>query len=83
MVFEKTLNDLVSGIRSHKRDTALFISQSIAEIKNELWVENNYYISWCTSFIFEEFDSIFAVVAAILQIDYWRLMLFMSLQFYS
>ncbi len=38
MVFEKTLNDLVSGIRSHKRDTALFISQSIAEIKNELWV---------------------------------------------
>jgi len=36
MVFEKTLNDLVSGIRSHKRDTALFISQSIAEIKNEL-----------------------------------------------
>lgn len=36
MVFEKTLTDLVSGIRSHKRDTALFISQNIAEIKTEL-----------------------------------------------
>lgn len=35
-MFEKTLNDLVTGIRSHKRDTALFISQNIAEIKNEL-----------------------------------------------
>ena len=36
MVFEKTLTDLVTGIRSHKRDTALYISQNIAEIKNEL-----------------------------------------------
>ena len=36
MVFEKTLTDLVTGIRSHKRDTALFISQNIAEIKAEL-----------------------------------------------
>jgi len=35
-MFEKTLTDLVTGIRSHKRDTALFISQNIAEIKNEL-----------------------------------------------
>ncbi|KAL7549328.1 hypothetical protein ACHAWF_012601 [Thalassiosira exigua] len=35
-MFEKTLNDLVTGIRSHKRDTALFISQNIAEIKTEL-----------------------------------------------
>ncbi|KAL7541758.1 hypothetical protein ACHAXR_011196 [Thalassiosira sp. AJA248-18] len=35
-MFEKTLTDLVTGIRTHKRDTALFISQNIAEIKNEL-----------------------------------------------
>ena len=35
-MFEKTLTDLVTGIRSHKRDTALFISQNIAEIKSEL-----------------------------------------------
>jgi AP-3 complex subunit delta-1 len=36
MVFESTLVDLVTGIRSHKRDTALFISQSISDIKVEL-----------------------------------------------
>ena len=36
MVFESTLVDLVTGIRSHKRDTALFISTSIADIKVEL-----------------------------------------------
>ena len=36
MVFESTLVDLVTGIRSHKRDTALFISSSIADIKVEL-----------------------------------------------
>ena len=35
-MFETTLVDLVTGIRSHKRDTALFISQSIADIKVEL-----------------------------------------------
>mmetsp|Transcript_13321 Transcript_13321/g.28903 ORF Transcript_13321/g.28903 Transcript_13321/m.28903 type:complete len:1049 (+) Transcript_13321:206-3352(+) len=35
-MFEKTLNDLVTGIRNHKRDTALFISQNIAQIKNEV-----------------------------------------------
>ncbi|KAL9189983.1 hypothetical protein ACHAXT_009658 [Thalassiosira profunda] len=35
-MFEKTLTDLVTGIRAHKRDTALFISQNIAEIKAEL-----------------------------------------------
>jgi AP-3 complex subunit delta-1 len=35
-MFETTLADLVTGIRSHKRDTALFISQSIADIKVEL-----------------------------------------------
>ena len=35
-MFEKTLTDLVTGIRGHKRDTALFISQNIAEIKTEL-----------------------------------------------
>lgn len=35
-MFESTLADLVTGIRSHKRDTALFISQSIADIKIEL-----------------------------------------------
>jgi len=36
MVFETTLHDLVTGIRSHKRDTALYISQNIAKIKIEL-----------------------------------------------
>jgi AP-3 complex subunit delta len=35
-MFEKTLQDLVKGIRSHKRDPSAFISQSIQEIKGEL-----------------------------------------------
>lgn len=35
-MFEKSLQDLVKGIRSHKRDPSAFISQSIQEIKLEL-----------------------------------------------
>lgn len=36
MVFEKTLTDIVKGIRASKRDTALYISSCIAEIKTEI-----------------------------------------------
>mmetsp|Transcript_27544 Transcript_27544/g.81028 ORF Transcript_27544/g.81028 Transcript_27544/m.81028 type:complete len:1376 (-) Transcript_27544:76-4203(-) len=36
MVFEKTLTDVVKGIRASKRDTALYISSCIADIKNEI-----------------------------------------------
>ena len=36
MVFEKTLQDIVKGIRASRRDTALYISQCIAEIKAEI-----------------------------------------------
>lgn len=35
-MFEKTLTDIVKGIRASKRDTALYISQCIAEIKSEI-----------------------------------------------
>lgn len=35
-MFEKSLQDLVKGIRSHKRDPSAFISQAIQEIKLEL-----------------------------------------------
>ena len=35
-MFEKTLSDIVKGIRASKRDTALYISQCIAEIKTEI-----------------------------------------------
>lgn len=35
-MFEKTLADIVKGIRASKRDTALYISQCIAEIKTEI-----------------------------------------------
>ncbi|CAM9191853.1 unnamed protein product, partial [Chrysoparadoxa australica] len=35
-MFEKSLQDLVKGIRTHKRDPSAFISQAIAEIKGEL-----------------------------------------------
>jgi Adaptin N terminal region len=35
-MFEKTLTDVVKGIRASKRDTSKYISQCIAEIKVEL-----------------------------------------------
>ena len=35
-IFQNTLQDLVKGIRSHKKDLSTFISQQIADIKNEL-----------------------------------------------
>ena len=35
-MFEKTLSDIVKGIRASKRDTALYISQCIADIKKEI-----------------------------------------------
>lgn len=35
-IFQKSLQDLVKGIRSNKRDSTSFISQAIAEIKTEL-----------------------------------------------
>ncbi|GKY93270.1 hypothetical protein MPSEU_000294500 [Mayamaea pseudoterrestris] len=45
-MFERTLTDVVKGIRASKRDTALYISQCIAEIKteissNDLFVKSN------------------------------------------
>lgn len=36
MVFEKTLTDIVKGIRASKRDTALYISSCIKDIKREI-----------------------------------------------
>lgn len=35
-LFQKTLQDLVKGIRSNKKDPSSYISQAIAEIKSEL-----------------------------------------------
>ena len=35
-IFQKTLQDLVKGIRLHKNDYSTYISQTIAEAKNEL-----------------------------------------------
>ncbi len=35
-MFEKTLQDIVKGIRTQKRDTVLYISQCIKEIKDEI-----------------------------------------------
>ena len=35
-MFEKSLTDIVKGIRASKRDTPLYISQCIAEIKTEI-----------------------------------------------
>ena len=36
MIFQKTLQDLVKGIRSQKRDVSPYISKVIVEIKSEL-----------------------------------------------
>lgn len=41
-MFEKTLTDVVKGIRASKRDTALYISQCIAEIKTEIHSNDTY-----------------------------------------
>ena len=35
-IFQKTLQDLVKGIRSHKTDPSSYISQAISDSKNEL-----------------------------------------------
>lgn len=35
-IFQKSLQDLIKGIRSNKRDVGTYISHSIAEIKIEL-----------------------------------------------
>jgi AP-3 complex subunit delta-1 len=36
VMFQKTLQDLVKGIRNQKKDGSSFISEAIAEIKAEL-----------------------------------------------
>jgi AP-3 complex subunit delta-1 len=41
-MFEKTLTDIVKGIRASKRDTSLYISQCIAEIKTEIHSSDMY-----------------------------------------
>ncbi len=41
-IFQSTLQDLVKGIRSHKKDLSLYISQQIADIKNELKSTDTY-----------------------------------------
>lgn len=35
-IFQKSLQDVIKGIRAHKRDAGAFISQLIADIKVEL-----------------------------------------------
>jgi len=35
-IFQKSLQDVIKGIRAHKRDSGVFISQLIADIKVEL-----------------------------------------------
>lgn len=42
LLFQKTLNDLVKGIRSHKNNPAEYISQMITECKNELHTTDSY-----------------------------------------
>eukprot|EP00537_Pseudo-nitzschia_pungens_P000108 CAMPEP_0172372412 /NCGR_PEP_ID=MMETSP1060-20121228/47512_1 /TAXON_ID=37318 /ORGANISM="Pseudo-nitzschia pungens, Strain cf. cingulata" /LENGTH=1317 /DNA_ID=CAMNT_0013098403 /DNA_START=188 /DNA_END=4141 /DNA_ORIENTATION=+ len=41
-MFEKTLQDIVKGIRASKRDTVLYISQCIKEIKDEINSDDMY-----------------------------------------
>ena len=39
-MFEKSLSDLVRGIRAHKEDEAGYIAECIREIKKELRTDN-------------------------------------------
>lgn len=41
-IFQKTLQDLIKGIRANKKDPGSFISQCIADIKIELKNNDNY-----------------------------------------
>jgi AP-3 complex subunit delta-1 len=41
-IFQRTLQDLIKGIRNHKRDPSGFISQAIVDIKNELKAIDTY-----------------------------------------
>jgi AP-3 complex subunit delta-1 len=41
-IFQKTLQDLIKGIRANKKDPSSFISQCIAEIKIELKNNDNF-----------------------------------------
>ena len=41
-IFQTTLQDLVKGVRAHKKDISLYISQKIAEIKYELKSTDTY-----------------------------------------
>eukprot|EP00981_Chlorochromonas_danica_P013206 scaffold5974_cov158-Ochromonas_danica.AAC.7 len=61
-IFQRTLQDLVKGIRSHKKDTSSFISQAIVDIKNELKstdpfikaeAMNGFNMSWASFHIIE------------------------------
>jgi AP-3 complex subunit delta-1 len=36
LIYQKTLQDLIKGIRANKKDPSTFISTSIADIKTEL-----------------------------------------------
>ena len=36
ILFQNGLQDLIKGIRANKKDTSVFISKSVVEIKNEL-----------------------------------------------
>lgn len=41
-IFQKTLQDLIKGIRANKKDPSSFISQCIADIKQELKSNDNF-----------------------------------------
>jgi AP-3 complex subunit delta-1 len=50
-LFQSSLQDLVKGIRSHKKDLTVFISQQIAEIKNELRTTDVYIKAEAVSYL--------------------------------
>jgi uncharacterized protein YbbC (DUF1343 family) len=41
-LFQKSLQDLIKGIRNNKRDPSSFVSQAILDIKNELKSVDNF-----------------------------------------
>ncbi len=51
-IFQNTLQDLVKGIRSHKKDPSIYISQQIADIKVELKSTDVYLKAEAVGFLF-------------------------------
>jgi len=52
ILFQNGLQDLIKGIRANKKDTSVFISKSVVEIKNELKSSDPYIKAEAVSYLY-------------------------------